>query len=181
MAIVALAGRRIDETSSTFAQFPLANVAVVRQRIESELRRLRTRILVSSAACGADLLALDVGGELGIVRRVILPFDAARFRTTSVTDRPGDWGPLFDQVVAQLRAVGAVTVLNGDPDGAGRYAAVNTRILDEAQSVSAETADEAVAVLVWEGESRGEDDMTGAFGREAQVRNLPVVHVLTLP
>ena len=181
MAIVALAGRRIDEANSAFAQFPLANVGIVRQRIEAELRRLRARILVSSAACGADLLALDVSGELGLVRRVILPFAAARFRATSVTDRPGEWGPLFDRVVAQLRVVGAVTVLDADPDGAGMYAAVNSRILDEAQSASATTAEEAVAVLVWEGESRGEGDLTEAFGREAQLRRVPVTHVLTLP
>jgi hypothetical protein len=180
MAIVALAGRRIDETNSPIAQFPLANVGVVRQRIEVELRRLRARILVSSAACGADLLALDVGGELGIVRRVILPFAAGRFRATSVTDRPGDWGPLFDRVVAQLRVVGALTVLDADPDSGRMYAAVNRRILDEAQSTSATTAEEAVAVLVWEGESRGEGDLTEAFGRDAQLRHLPVVNVLSI-
>ena len=180
MAIIALAGRRIDETNAAAPQFPLANVGVVRQRIESELRRLRARILVSSAACGADLLALDVGGELGIVRRVILPFDAARFRATSVTDRPGDFGPLFDRVIAELRAAGTLTVLDADTNTAGVYAAVNSRILDDAQSAKATTAEDAVAVLVWEGESRGEGDLTEAFGREAQLRSLPVLHVLTI-
>jgi hypothetical protein len=180
MAIIALAGRRIDEAGMPFQQFPLGNAGVVRQRIESELRRLQARSLVSSAACGADLLALDVAGEMGIVRDVILPFDPVRFRAGSVTDRPGDWGPLFDRLIAELQDAGTLTVLGADPDSATAYALVNSRILDQAMAAAAATADAATAVLVWEGESRGDGDLTEAFGDEAELRGLPVVHVLTV-
>jgi hypothetical protein len=69
-------------------------------------------------------------------------------------------------------------MLESVADDAAAYVAANTRILDEAQSAAA-TAEDVVAVLVWEGESRGEDDLTEAFGREARLRGLPVVHVLT--
>ena len=73
-----------------------------------------------------------------------------------------------------------LTVLDADSDGAAVYAAVNSRILDEAQSAAAATSEEVVAVLVWEGEGRGDGDLTEAFGREAQARSLPVVHVLSI-
>jgi hypothetical protein len=137
---------------------------------------------VSSAACGADLLALDVAGEIGIARHVILPFDPARFRAGSVTDRTGDWGPLFDRVIGEVKAAGTLTVIGADPESTSAYATVNTRILDQAQAAAAVAApgESVVAVLVWEGESRGDGDLTEAFGDEAQRRGLPVVHVLSL-
>ncbi len=74
--IVALAGRRIDAEAAQTASFPLANVARVRQELHDLLVKLKPLALVSSAACGADLLALDEAGALGIRRRVVLPFDA---------------------------------------------------------------------------------------------------------
>ena len=180
MAIIALAGRRIDEASLPVPQFPLENAGAVRQRIESELRRLQATSLVSSAACGADLLALDVAGEIGIARHVILPFDPVRFRAGSVTDRPGDWGPLFDRVIGELKAAGTLAVIGANPESASAYAVVNSRILDQAQAAAAAAGEPVVAVLVWEGESRGDGDLTEAFGDEAQRRGLPVVHVRTV-
>jgi hypothetical protein len=135
--------------------------------------------LVCSAACGADLVALDAADELGIRRRVILPFEEARFRKTSVVDRGAEWGPLFDRIMADLRARNDVVTLEVADGEAAAYAAANTMILDDAQAVAAEAGDDVVAVLVWEGESRGEDDTTEAFGREAHLRGLPVLQVLT--
>jgi hypothetical protein len=46
-------------------------------------------------------------------RRVILPFERRRFRETSVTDRPGDWGPLYDQVIG---SGGDLVILRNEPD-----------------------------------------------------------------
>jgi hypothetical protein len=177
MAILALAGRRIDNATLPLPQFPLGNIGIVRRRIESEFRRLQARILISSAACGADLLALDVAGELGIARHVVLPFDQVRFRTSSVTDRPGTWGPLFDRVIAELQTARTLIVLDLDPNDAAAYAVVNSRILDQAQAMSAAASLPVIAMLVWEGESRGDGDLTEGFGREAELRGVPIVHV----
>ena len=179
MAVIALAGRRTDAPDATNVRFPAANVDVVKERIRRHLERLTARTLVCSAACGADLVALDAAGELGLRRRVVLPFAEARFRETSVIDRGAEWGALFDRVLSELRAQNDVVTLESVADDATAYVAANTRILDESQSAAAATAEEVVAVLVWEGESRGEDDLTEAFGREARLRGLPVVHVLT--
>ena len=185
MTVVALAGRRIDAADAKSPRFPRANAAIVQERIRRELERLAAGALVCSAACGADLVALAAAAALGLKRRVVLPFAEARFRETSVVDRGAEWGPRFDQVVAELRGLDDLVTLHAgsvdrdDADEEAGYAAANTRILDEAQSVAARTGAGVVAVLVWEGESRGTDDLTEAFGREARVRRLPVVEVLT--
>ena len=99
--VVALAGRRIDAAGSSVSRFSLSDVALVRERLRHQLRAAKPEIVVCSAACGADLLALDVAMRLGIRRRVILPFGVKDFREHSVIDRPGDWGTLFDQLISE--------------------------------------------------------------------------------
>ena len=96
--IVALAGRRIDKPDADAPRFPLTGVDLVRGRLHHLLSEKKVTTFVCSAACGADLLALAAARDLGIRRRVILPFTRERFRVTSVVDRPGDWGPLFNAV-----------------------------------------------------------------------------------
>ena len=54
---------------------------------------------VSSAACGADLLLLDIAGGMHVPRYIFLPSDPEKFRISSVTDRPGDWGEIFTKVL----------------------------------------------------------------------------------
>jgi hypothetical protein len=60
-----------------------------------------------------------VARRAGIRRRVILPFAVDRFRETSVVDRPGNWGPLFDGLVADAAAHGDLVILEaGEGDQA---------------------------------------------------------------
>ena len=179
MTVIALAGRRTDAADAKDPRFPPANAPFVKERIRRQLERLPTRALVCSAACGADLIALDAADELGIRRRVILPFEEARFRKTSVVDRGAEWGTSFDRIMADVRARNDVVTLEAGDSETAAYAAANTMILDDAQAVAAEAGDDVVVVLVWEGTSRGEGDVTGAFGREAHLRGLPVLQVLT--
>jgi hypothetical protein len=106
MTVIAVAGRRIDAEDAETARFPLANLPLVRERLTAYLAaRGATRIVVS-AACGADLLALEAARAAGLPRRIVLPFDRKTFRTTSVTDRPGDWGRLYDALLAEAAAAG---------------------------------------------------------------------------
>lgn len=102
--IIALAGRRIDPADAKETRFPLRNIGRVRTGIRALLKEKAVTALVSSAACGADLIALSEAGQLGLTRRVILPFERGRFRETSVTDRPGDWGTLYDEILDALEA-----------------------------------------------------------------------------
>jgi hypothetical protein len=104
--IIALAGRRVDSAEAKESRFPAQNVETVRKRIRAVLRDKSATVLVSSGACGADLIALSEAGQLGLRRRVILPLERERFRDTSVTDRPGEWGPLYDQVLDESESGG---------------------------------------------------------------------------
>lgn len=178
--VIALAGRRVDAPDAATARFPLASVEIVGRRIDELFDQEKATALVCSAACGADLLALKVAGARRMRRRIVLPFDRARFRTTSVTDRPGDWGPLYDQILAELDPSHDVVILEGHSEGAEAYLAVNRMILQDAVGLAAPLGAGAMAVLVWEGAPRGSDDTTAAFGQEAQRLGLKVGHVKTL-
>ena len=180
MTVAALAGRRVDAGDALSPRFPPANIRLVRHRIRHELERLDVHAVVCSAACGADLLALAVAGDLGIRRRAVLPVETARFRQTSVADRPGDWAPLFDRIAADLRDHDDLVTLESGGDDSQGYFDTNNRILDEAQSIGRATGAEVVAIAVWDGESRGEDDVTDAFGKEARRRGLRLLEISTL-
>lgn len=178
--VIALAGRRIDAAGAVPERFPLSNLPRVEARLRRELQHVGARAIVCSAACGADLIALSIAGEMRLRRRAILPFDAARFRETSVVDRPGEWGSVFDRTARQLRDSGDLVVMTGSEAGApDPYVAVNSRILDEAQSLARDTHDAVLALLVWDGQPRGDDDVTAAFGAEARGRGVPVREVST--
>src|SRR4051812_11745538 len=98
-AVIALAGRRIDAPGTSAPRFAREAVPSGGRRFASLFGKERAGILVCSAACGADLLALDEAERLGLRRRIVLPFAPDRFRETSVADRPGDWGRMFDRLV----------------------------------------------------------------------------------
>ena len=185
--IIALAGRRIDAPDATAPRFPLENAEAVRERIYTFLVDRKATALICSAACGADLLALDTAGELGIPRHIVLPFEQDRFRATSVTDRPGEWGALFDRIMGEVQAAGNLVILANQGADDEIFATANKVILDEALALVRQTPhdkgeeppDPALAVLVWDGQPRGEGDLTLDFADEARARGLPVVEIAT--
>ena len=176
--IIALAGRRVDLLSTENPRFPLYNVETVRTRLHALLAETNARSLVSSAACGADLIAQSEAGELDLRRKVILPFARERFRETSVTDRPGDWGKLYDEVLDAVTAAGDLVVLQNVPDDRA-YSAANAAILDEAAKLAKTSHEPLMAVQVWDGASRGDHDLTEEFGVEARRRGLEVKEIRT--
>jgi hypothetical protein len=178
--IIALAGRRIDAANAESPRFPLGNVVVVQQRLAERFERENATGLVCSGACGSDLAALTVAGIRGLRRRMILPFSRDEFRTTSVTDRPGDWGAVYDRVLAELDETRDVVTLTDHASGDAAYALANDAILDEAAALARQDATGVVAVLVWEGVPREGDDMTAAFGKAAGGRGYRVEQVKTV-
>ncbi len=153
---------------------------LVRERLRTVIEQQRVRVLVCSAACGADLLALEVAGELGLRRRVILPFAPEVFRARSVVDRPGEWGPMFDTVVADARERGDLVLLGLPGDDERAYQRANDAILQQALALGASSRDQVAALLVWNGVSRGAGDMTASFGEAARRLGLEVLEVSTL-
>ena len=179
--IIALAGRRVDAEGQIPARFPSTDEAVdrVRHRIRTTLLSLQAQVLVSSAACGADLLALDEAGKLGLRRRVVLPFDRAKFRSKSVTDRPGDWGLLYDAILDDVQARGDLVTVSAT-SGDSPYQRTNHRVVREALSIGRATNQPVEAVRVWEGSSRGKGDLTEEFGTYSEQLGVHVCEVLTL-
>ena len=166
-AVVALAGRRIDLPEAPVPRFPLENVQEVGRRVCEALYEMHAVALVCSAACGADLVALEQAKHLGLRRRVVLPFAPERFRETSVVDRPGNWGSLYDQQIAATAAAGDLLVLDIATGGDAAYAAANETIVREAQALARtaqpDRAHRLIATLVWEGAPRPGSDATARF------------------
>ncbi|HUF28738.1 MAG TPA: hypothetical protein VMM18_17285 [Gemmatimonadaceae bacterium] len=136
---------------------------------------------MSSAACGADLLALHAAGELGIRRYIVLPFDRRRFRETSVTDRPGGddrWGPLFDHILDDVPE-DDITTLGETGNGDGAYRATNACALQQAQTLADERGTRAAAIVVWEGAANGAGDLTASFVEAARDLGIDVYEILT--
>lgn len=178
--IVALAGRRIDAGDAEISSFPLQNIERVRQKLRELFIDLKPAALVSSAACGADLLALEEAAALGIRRRVILPFDSVRFLETSVLDRPGEWRSTYERVVREVSAAGDLIVLENATKSDESYLLANQAILDEAFELANASNDKLTAVLVWDGRPRGPEDLTQAFRMAAQKCNCSLLDVSTV-
>jgi len=177
--IVALAGRRIDAQGAQRRAFPLSGAATVHERLETLFTRETPAALVSSAACGADLIALEVARTLSIRRRVVLPSEPAAFRASSIVDRPGNWGEIFDRTIVEVSKAGDLVVKRDLPAGDEGYLAVNRVILDEAIALAGGHAPAVAAVVVWEGPRSG-SDATRSFAEEARHRGILVIEVPTI-
>jgi hypothetical protein len=183
-SVVALAGRRIDRSGAQPPRFPLDRVQEVGRRVADALLNVRAVTLICSAACGADLVALEQAERLRLRRRIVLPFAKDRFRNTSVVDRPGDWGPIYDRQIEAAEAAGGLIVLNGAGDDDAAYGVANKVIIREAialaRSAKGGDEDRLIAMLVWEGDARPKGDATASFGTLAteagfEVRSIPTL------
>jgi hypothetical protein len=183
--ILALAGRRIDAPDARPERFPLATVNRVRARLRDVMSSRDAEAIVSSAACGADLLGQQVAREIGLRRTVVLPYPLDVFRERSVADRPGDWGGLYDELVADSVGDDVELVLLGEPIDAessqGAYERTNDVVLERARAAARRSGPDTrvAAVVVWDGAPRGPDDITEHFRRRAASQGMEVVEVLS--
>ncbi|MGZ8556763.1 MAG: hypothetical protein ACXWWC_00440 [Chitinophagaceae bacterium] len=180
--IVALAGRRIDEPGGEAIHFPLKNINTVRDRLKKCFNSLKPRALVCSGACGADLLALAVAGELNIARSMVIPFEPQLFKSKSVEDRPGNWGALFDSMYEQVNEEEKVRVMNYPDAEDDTYRKTNIEILNRAE-VLAEQIDaekNILVIIVWDGSPKNKNDITSHFKKEAELRGFKIEEINTL-
>jgi uncharacterized protein YheU (UPF0270 family) len=176
--ILPLAGRRVDAVDAKQQRFPAKNVDMVRQRIRSPLQTQSAVALVRATACGTELLALSEASKLGLRSRVVLPYGREKFLTTSVTDRQGDWGPLYDKLLNEVEKSGDLIVIHTNSEGTA-YGETNQSILDEALLLGVAQDFTGETVLVWNGKSRSHRDVTEKFGIHARNKSIPVVEVMT--
>ena len=176
--VISLARRRVDALDASQPKFPLQNAENVGSAVRALLQQHVATAVVCSAACGADLIGLSEAGKLGLRRRVVLPFARDKFRETSVIDRPGDWGSIYDSILDAVESQGDLVVM-AIPDADDPYSATNLAILDEAMTLGKACNEAVGALLLWEGVSRGANDYTDQFGAEARKRGLDVFEILT--
>jgi len=173
--VIVAAGRRVDVPGTTMPRFPPENVPLVHTRIHELIEREHPVAVVASAACGADLLLLQAAQEAQSQLHVLLPASPEQFRESSVADRPGNWSEIYSDILRHAD----VKVLNL-PDGQEGYLAINLQLLDTAQAVAADYRTDLLAVVIWNQESRGDDDVTAHFLQEAQRRHMAVREISTL-
>ena len=173
--VIIEAGRRVDAPDTQVPRFPPSNVSEVSRRIRRLLGMQKPQAVVCSAACGADLLLLQAAGEMYIEQVVLLPSEPEAFRTSSVTDRRGNWGELYDQVLKTARV--ETLKLREGQEG---YLDINLKLLGRGQQLADEKGVFAEALVIWNGISRGPDDVTAHFLHEAKLRKITVLGIATV-
>lgn len=176
---VALAGRRIDLSGSRPARFPISHVDAVRDQIDHFFDRHHFDQVVCSAACGSDLIALEIAANRNISFRIVLPFAIETFRRTSVTDRPGSWDSIFDRVISIAENSSSLLLLAGDSSEKFAYLNANKAIIENAFELA--KPDIPRALLIWDGISRGDDDYTEHFKKLAFAASMGIDYISTLP
>jgi hypothetical protein len=183
-SVICLAGRRIDQANAKPPRFPSENADLVTLRLADLFRRETAVALVCSAACGADILALEEAERQQIRFRVVLPFERQRFRSKSVVDRGEEWGPRFDRLADLASESGDLLVLDDVKQNDDLlFASANSRIRQEAATLARTLSapfPRLLAVAVWEGQPRSGDDFTWDFLRAAETEGVETRSVLTI-
>lgn len=189
--ILVCAGRRIDPPGASPPRFPLQEVDRVSRQVEALFQSQSVHWVVCSAACGADLVVLQIAQRLGIRFRILLPNSPEEFRRTSVADRPFSadwpWETLYDRLIRQAQSAGDLKVLEGTATGTAGYQAVNEALVKEGRDLAGHVSEWdsgkkpvlVQALVIWDGQSRGSTDLTRHFAEEARAQGLPVLEVLT--
>jgi hypothetical protein len=180
--VIALAGRRIDADGSKAIRFPLNKIDEVKEKLKTLFVSLHPGAIVCSGACGADLLALEVAGNLGIQRCMVLPFAPVVFKSTSVTDRPGDWSELFDKICKEVTREEKMHILGYPAKDNATYLKTNIDILKMAQALADKygSSNDLTAVIVWEGEVKDKNDITAHFKETAKKHGFIIKEIDTI-
>lgn len=180
--VLAAAGRRIGD-----ARFPQRNEEKVARSIRSALNASRPALIVSSAACGADILVLEAARDLGIPTRIILPFSVRAFRERSVADCAGNWTSRYDALITDRTTEdGSLVLLTAkdsvsDKEAAVAYHDVTAKLIEEvANAIHRQEKATGGALIVWDAVRKGEDDESGYFLDSARARDWPIIEIPTL-
>ena len=103
--VLVYTGNMIDAPGRPAPRFPAALEPAVREALHASIAAIRPVAAYGSAACGADLLCLELVREMGGETHVVLPFPAPEFRQASVDFAGGDWGTRFERALAAADSV----------------------------------------------------------------------------
>ncbi len=103
--VAVFTGHMIDAPGRPAPRFPPALEPAAREALRARLAAVSPLAVYVSAACGADLLCLELARERGCETHVVLPFPPGEFRRASVDFASGDWGARFDGALAAAHSV----------------------------------------------------------------------------
>jgi hypothetical protein len=175
--IIAFAGRRVDDPQDVNKRFPLNSIERVEAELQNFFKTNHVECMVSSAACGSDLLALTIAQTLNISTVVILPFGVERFKRESVTDRGEPWGQMFDNVINNPKLTKLINL--NLHEVADPYEEVNKNIMEEATGLSEAMQLPVRALVAWDGFRKPSDDITFSFLVLAKSRKIPIEEIIT--
>ena len=103
------------------------------------------------------------------------------FRETSVIDRPGNWGALYDRITMQLKASGNLTEYHYHKDDMDVYIKTNFHILEKAEQMAEQNGhqEKISALIIWEGLPKDSDDTTYHFMEQAKKRHYLIQEIIT--
>ena len=153
-------------------------MALLERRLERFLDVLRPRVVVSAAAAGADLIVLEQAlATEGVVVHVVLPFNASRFRETSVADRGPAWTDRYDRVLSALRTDDGDKLIEfSEAPGDAGYRAGNRHLIDHALRI-ADHEDGVLALAVRPHPDAAAPSMTDDFATAARLRGVTTIDI----
>jgi class 3 adenylate cyclase len=99
----------IDHPQRPRARFPAALELAITASLRAQVERMGAVIGYAQAACGADIIFLEILQALRMQTHVILPFAKADFIQTSVAFAGGDWPQRFERVLERATTVTLAT------------------------------------------------------------------------
>jgi hypothetical protein len=103
--VLVFTGHMVDRPERPTPRFPIESEAMVRDAIRARMTTRQPVAAYGSAACGADILCLELARELGAETHIVLPFPPAEFRCASVDFAAGHWGDRFERAIAVADSV----------------------------------------------------------------------------
>ncbi|MBV9191197.1 MAG: hypothetical protein JO292_11840 [Betaproteobacteria bacterium] len=174
--VVVFTGHMMERPGQRMPLFPGYLEAGVHATISDRLARIAPLAVYGSAACGVDLLCLEVAHRLGAETHIVLPFPAAEFRAVSVDFAGGDWGVRFERA---LDAADSVTIASGHyaRDSSASFEYANLMFTGMGR-LRAETLDAPLrALAVWDRAAAGEPGGSASLVRFWEAQGLHPEHV----
>ncbi|MBD0370938.1 MAG: DUF4071 domain-containing protein [Pyrinomonadaceae bacterium] len=156
--VVIFTGHMIDSPERDRPRFPPELESAVKDAIRERLLKLNAGFGYSSAACGSDILFLEVMNEIGGKTHVVLPYERDQFIEDSVRGATHKgWKERFEAVMSRASSVTVAShyKLEG---GDASYEYANQLIHGLAIIKAAQLETEILALAVWDG---GEGDGRG--------------------
>lgn len=188
MSVLLFTGHRLDWLHRPEARFPPEEVPEVRRRLRQALSPEGPLAPVQAAVCslaaGSDLLFAEQVLALGVPLHAFLPFRLPDFVAQSVcypkppSERHVDWQLLFDQALAQARAVHYSSHRAFQP-AAHQYLDCNWAMLGFAQQLAA-AQHTTVAGLAYLDDA-AEGQLPGGSSHFRHLLRRHAIPVLTLP